>query len=315
MVSVILTAYKGEKYIDRALRSVLSQTFQDYEILIVDEYGKDSVGSKAQSFKDGRIKYFCKSDEGPGAAVAFGITKSSYEYIAIFEQDDHWFEDKLEKQIVFLNSNPDVALVSTDWCDGESIPEERFSALSRYSYTDNGNPFEYLLKENFIATSSVVMRKKAVLSVAYPSAALYQGPWDRQLWLRLAYRYPIKVIREVLLWKYTNPTTLFNRQNYAALQYTGWVEALHYFKGISPAYERQIRHNIARSSYYAARFHLSNDNYSLFKGCIREATRYDMNYTIRQPYSCLFVLPVKIISILKKSKKYAYSGFIGQSIQ
>ncbi len=303
MVSIVLTVYRGERYIDRALKSILGQTYDDYEILIVDEYGKDSVREKTESFKDGRIRYFTKADEGPGAAVAFGLQKSSREYVAIYEQDDYWYENKLARQVELLNRNRSVGLVSTDWCDGEEIPEEKFSALARYRYKDSDDPFELLLKENFIATSSVMMRKQAALMVEYPSMDLCKGPWDRQLWLRIANRHPIRVVREVLVWKYASSSTLFNRQNYAALQYLGWLEALRFFRDVCPEHRKMMRTNAARSAYSAGRYHLSDDDYNLFKDYVLKAASCDIRYLARQPHAYLCLLPDRMIRRLKKIKE------------
>ncbi len=307
MVSIILPVYRGEKYIERSLGSIRNQMYDDFEVLVVDEFGKDGTKYKITSFNDERVKYFIKTDEGPGAAVAFGIKNASNELIAILEQDDYWFEDKLQKQVEYLESDRSVALVATDWCDGETIPEIKFSALERYRHSDNDDPFESLLSENFIATSSVMFRKQAVSSVEYPCASLNKGPWDRQLWLRIAHRYPVKMIREVLVWKYSSPVTLFNRQNYAALQYLGWLEAYKYFSDVSPSCRKKIRYNISRAAYTSARYHLSACEPCMFRKYLREAVRFDLNYMARQPYCCLYILPDIVINLLRKIKGKYFS--------
>ena len=64
MISIILTCYKGERYIRRALKSIDAQTYKDYEIIVVDEYGKDKTKEIAETCTKKKVRYFLKSDEG-----------------------------------------------------------------------------------------------------------------------------------------------------------------------------------------------------------------------------------------------------------
>ncbi len=301
MVSIILSVFKGEAYIHRAIKSILAQSFQDFEILVVDEYGLDNVEKIAVAFNDDRIKYFRKSDEGPGGAVKYGLTKAQYNLIAIFEQDDYWYPEKLQKQMTLLAKKPEYALISTDWCQGNAIPEQKESVLKRLRYQDGDDVFDSLLQENFIVASSVLLKKNAVEDVGFPDISkIAQGPWDRQLWLRISHKYKATIIREILVWKYINDITLINRSNYSKLQYYGWLQATEYFKEIPDAQRVKINKNIALSAYKAGLYCIDKRDIKEYKFFIKESLRYDINFTNKNKLHKLYIyLPDKVIKILK----------------
>ena len=307
MISIILTCYKGERYIRRALKSIDAQTYNDYEIIVVDEYGKDKTKEIVETCTKKKVRYFLKSDEGPGAAVKYGLNKCSFDLVAIFEQDDYWFETKLEKQLNAFQENPELALVSTDWCFGETIPEKRISTLATYKHTEKGDPFGNLLVANYIVTSSVVLRKSIVEKVGFPDIEkITKGPWDRLLWLRIVNKYPIKVLRDTLVWKYVSPITLFfNNKNYSQLQYYGWLQALSYFTDLKPRYHSLIKHNIALSALQTASYYLSSGELSMYKQFVQEALLYDRGFVRKKKHYYLSLFPNPIISLLKKMKQRA----------
>jgi len=105
-VSVITPAFNAEAYISEAIESVLSQTYSDWELLIVDDCSTDSTAYVVKKYllNDKRIRYFPQS-ENRGAAVArnLAIEAATGRYIAFLDSDDLWCEDKLESQINFMN--------------------------------------------------------------------------------------------------------------------------------------------------------------------------------------------------------------------
>lgn len=305
MISIILTCYKGERYIKRALKSIDAQTYNDYEIVVVDEYGKDKTKEIVETYTKKKVRYFLKSDEGPGYAVRYGLKRCNFDRVAIFEQDDYWFETKLAKQFKAFEENHNLALVSTDWCFGETIPQGKFSTLATYKHTEQGDPFGNLLIANYIVTSSVVLRKSVVEKVGFPQLdQIAKGPWDRQLWLRIVHKYPIKVLRDVLVWKYVSPdTTLFTaNKKMCYLQYMGWLQALSYFTDLKPRYHSLIKHNIALSALHTASYYLSVGDLPMFKQFVKEALLYDSGFVKKKKYYYLSLLPRPIIRFLKNMK-------------
>ncbi|WDL92129.1 glycosyltransferase family 2 protein [Bacillus sp. HNR-4] len=106
LVSIITPVYNSEKYIGDTIKSVLSQTHENWEMFIVDDCSQDSTAEIISQFKDERIKYF-KLNENAGAAVARNkaLEKANGSFIAFLDADDMWKPDKLQKQLNFMVKN------------------------------------------------------------------------------------------------------------------------------------------------------------------------------------------------------------------
>lgn len=103
LVSIVMPAYNSEKFIHEAIQSVLNQTYQNWELLIVDDCSTDNTIQIINSFKDNRIHYFTLK-ENSGAAVArnYAIERTKGEYMAFLDSDDLWHPEKLERQLTFM---------------------------------------------------------------------------------------------------------------------------------------------------------------------------------------------------------------------
>lgn len=103
LVSVIMPSYNTAKYIADSIRSVLAQTYHDWELLIVDDCSTDETDAVVASFDDPRIRYF-KNEKNSGAAVSRNraLREAKGKWIAFLDSDDLWMPDKLEKQIGFM---------------------------------------------------------------------------------------------------------------------------------------------------------------------------------------------------------------------
>jgi glycosyltransferase involved in cell wall biosynthesis len=115
-VSVILPTYNRAHLIDRAIRSVLSQTYQDFELIVIDDGSTDKTEEVVKSFNDSRIRYFQQNvNKGPAAARNIGIKAANGEYIAFQDSDDEWLPEKLEKQVEIIKNVPhDVGVIYSD---------------------------------------------------------------------------------------------------------------------------------------------------------------------------------------------------------
>ncbi len=106
LISIITPVYNSEKYIGETIKSVLSQTYHNWEMLIADDCSQDSTAEVIKQFNDQRIKYF-KLEKNSGAAIARNqaLEKAKGKYIAFLDADDMWKPEKLEKQLVFMAKN------------------------------------------------------------------------------------------------------------------------------------------------------------------------------------------------------------------
>lgn len=109
IISVVLPTYNRAELLYKAIDSVLKQTIQDIELLVVDDFSTDNTYEIVNRYKDKRIKYI-KNERNKGANGArnTGILLAKGDYIAFQDSDDEWFNDKLEKQLNFMNENQDI---------------------------------------------------------------------------------------------------------------------------------------------------------------------------------------------------------------
>ncbi|MCH4552099.1 glycosyltransferase family 2 protein [Aestuariibaculum lutulentum] len=178
MVSIVTPAYNSEKYIIETIQSVLNQTYQNWEWIIVDDGSTDNTVNIVKEFisKDSRIKLFqLKSNLGPALARNKGIEEAKGDFIAFLDSDDIWKPDKLEKQIAFMKTEKcDVCFSSYDLIDEKGrLVNKRVCVLSQVSY-------KKLLKSNYIGNLTGVYNARILGKIVVPDLRKRQ---DWLLWL------------------------------------------------------------------------------------------------------------------------------------
>ncbi len=200
-VSIIIPTYNRAHLVDRAIQSVLDQTYQDFELIVVDDASTDNTEEVVKSFKDKRIRYIClQKNKGGAAARNTGIEASNGEYIAFQDSDDEWLPEKLEKQMkVFENASPEVGVVYTGFL---RIKDGRESYIP-YSWVTQkeGNIHKELLKGNFVTTQAAVVKKKC-FEVAGMFEERLPCLQDWELWIRVSKYFHFKCIDEPLVTSY-----------------------------------------------------------------------------------------------------------------
>jgi glycosyltransferase involved in cell wall biosynthesis len=106
LVSVIIPVYNGARYLRAALESVFAQAYRAFEVIVVDDGSTDDSGAIAQSFAD--VRYLPQTNQGVAAARNHGIDAARGEFFAFLDQDDLWSPEKLQLQVEYLLSHPDV---------------------------------------------------------------------------------------------------------------------------------------------------------------------------------------------------------------
>ncbi|BAZ44416.1 glycosyl transferase family protein [Chondrocystis sp. NIES-4102] len=114
-VSVIIPAYNGDRYIGEAIESVLAQTYDDYELIVIDDGSTDNTYKVIQQKCDRRLQYYCQTNQGVAASRNFGLNLATGEYIAFLDQDDLFLPDKLVNQVALLEENPNLGIVNSGW--------------------------------------------------------------------------------------------------------------------------------------------------------------------------------------------------------
>ena len=195
-VSVIVTTYNRAKLLPETLDSILSQTFVDFELIVVDNMSEDGTKEYVTGVTDSRVQYFRNPNNGIIAVNRnFGIRKAKGKYIAFCDDDDLWLAEKLDQQVRLLEQCSDVALCYTH---AETFIKHRTLAAKMNSRSVNHNHFFQLLRGGFFPNSSVLIRRNVFAELGY----LTEDPLlreDYEMWLRIANRYQLMGIDSSLI--------------------------------------------------------------------------------------------------------------------
>ena len=206
MVSVIIPSYNREKTIERAVMSVLNQTYKDLELIVVDECSKDNTVEVLKSIKDDRFKII-ELEKNSGACVArnVGVENAQGDYIAFQDSDDEWLLDKLEKQMAIFEKEK-VDLV--------------FCAFNRFGLGKNLTcpklsegivERKTLLEDSRISTQTLVGKKECFENVKFdPEMPRLQ---DYDITIRLSKKYSIYFVNEPLVNMYVQNDSISISKN------------------------------------------------------------------------------------------------------
>jgi len=197
-ISVIIPTYKQEEFIQATIRSVLAQTYQDYEVIVVDDGSPDHTREKVLELKDDRIHYYHQPNSGrPACARNRGIALARGEYIAFLDGDDLWLPQKLEKQLKAFDRQPKPGLVFSN--------AEVFSSagsLGMYikrDFKEGYKTFEQLLLRSFIAGCTVMATRDCIQALGgFDEDPELLAVEDYELWLRISRRFPLYYLNECL---------------------------------------------------------------------------------------------------------------------
>ncbi len=237
-VTVLMPVYNARKHVREAVDSILMQTFRDFEFLILDDGSTDSTPEIIQSYTDPRIRFIWNGEnKGIAEVLNQGIAQASCDLIARMDADDISYPDRLEKQVGFFASHPDLALLST-WA--REVTADRLPVR-----TEKWDPRYYYYNLNFacwIYHPTVMFRRSAVVRSGKYSTRYAE---DHNLWWQVARRYRIHTLPEVLLdYRLADESLsrVTRKAEYDAAQHAQILRNIRYYTG--PRFqlsEREIR--------------------------------------------------------------------------
>lgn len=195
MISVIIPTYNRARTLEKAINSVLAQTYKDIELIIVDDCSKDDTQDIVSSIEDDRLKYI-KLEKNSGANYArnMGISEANGEYIAFQDSDDIWRKEKLELELKFMLENDyDVVFCSMiqHHDDGKEL---RFPRIKK---TMMDNLAERVLYGNIMSTQTILARKEILSAERFDNSLERFQDWD--LAIRLLNNYNVGFFDKVLV--------------------------------------------------------------------------------------------------------------------
>lgn len=197
-VSVIVPTYNRERFVLEAIRSALAQTFPDLEVIVLDDGSTDSTAERIREITDARIRYFRQENTGkPGVVRNRAIAQARGEYVAFLDSDDAWLPGRLARQLAEAEAHPEAGLIYS--FTREMDRAGRPGAVFGPNFDGSGSQFERLLFLNFIPTSTVLVPRRVLEDVGtFDESPEFRTNQDYELWLRIAARYPIRLVPEVL---------------------------------------------------------------------------------------------------------------------
>jgi glycosyltransferase involved in cell wall biosynthesis len=213
LVSVIIPAYNAELFIEETLKSVLAQTYQNIEVIIVDDGSQDRTAEIVNKFReiDKRVKLVTQVNSGVAVARNTAIAKAQGEFIAPIDADDIWYPDNIAKQVECFGRSPAKVGLVYSWSVYINEAGTLTSGFCACNIT--GNVYTTLVWQNFIDNASATMIRRSVLE----KVGLYdeklrqqkaQGCEDWDLYLRIAEFYDFGVVPEFLVGYRKTPNTM-----------------------------------------------------------------------------------------------------------
>jgi glycosyltransferase involved in cell wall biosynthesis len=301
-VTVIIPTHNDGAFIEGALESVLNQTFRDVEIIVVNDGSTDDTEQRLAKFRD-RIIYHSQDCRGPSVSRNWAIRVAQSPLIAFLDADDLWLPSKLERQVRFALDNPQFGIITTDveWFNEGGVINP--SLKSRYPIS-NGFVLKELLFDNWITTSAAMVRRECFASAGWfdEEPGVFGEDW--MMWVRIAARYPVQFLDEVLTRRRVRSAS-FERRN-AEAQFQNLFRNLEKLRSTVP--ELASRPDLFREAAYRicvgrGMYDLQELNTSAARKKIRRALRY---FPLRPHSWILFgatLLPARLLRAIKSARR------------
>ena len=200
MFSVVIPLYNNEKFITRAIESVITQTKQDFEIIVVDDGSTDESARRVRELKYDRIHLVQQSNAGPGSARNRGIQESHYDYIAFLDADDVFLPNHLEEIEKIIELFPHAALFSTKYSQvQDSLYQIKNISTSTFIKKTKFREYSYIREQQpgcgYVCSSCVAIKKQILLQMG-GFKNIPHGE-DIELWIRLALEHDFAISTRV----------------------------------------------------------------------------------------------------------------------
>jgi glycosyltransferase involved in cell wall biosynthesis len=197
--SVVIPLYNKADYIENTIKSILDQTFADFEIIVINDGSTDNSMAKVQGFNDDRIQLYNEKNQGASIARNLGIEKAKCNYIAFLDADDLWAPNHLETLKTLIEKFPDAGIFASRY-------ELVFSNGKNYipKFKEISTAFEGIIPDYFetslpypIATSSSIVIPKNIFKEIGDFKPSISSGQDVDMWIRIALKYPVILSNKV----------------------------------------------------------------------------------------------------------------------
>ena len=305
-VAVIIPCRNMAPFLREALESVFAQDVHPAEVVVVDDNSTDDPQSVVRAFGD-RVRLIAGPGRGSAVARNIGILETRSELIAFLDADDLWRPGFLSASIRALRDGA-VGLSFSNWQreDAGVISEPVFG--SYYSCVAEGSVFSALLRENWICTPGVVVKRQVLARSGLFDPELIGGQ-DFELWLRLARVTKFACVGESMVVIRQHGQNITSSRRYPFHHVKMWRTVLVRHVDVSSDDRARIRHRAAVAAYEAGRHAIRHGEYEIARPLLREATLRapgSPRYRLWSAAAC--ILPDAVLSRLVQIKRWAARG-------
>ncbi len=194
--SIVIPLYNKENFITKTINSTLNQTFEDFEIIVVNDGSTDDSANKVEAINDKRVTLYTIKNQGVSHARNYGINKAKTDYICFLDADDFWYNNHLEQLNTLLQEHPDCGLYASAYQQkiGKTLIESVYKDIPKQENW-SGIVDDYFKSSlvNSIAWTSAVMVPKHIfdtIGLFDENITLGAGE-DTDLWIRIALKHPV----------------------------------------------------------------------------------------------------------------------------
>lgn len=196
--SIIIPTYNRKSFLKHAVDSALKQTFQDFELIVIDDGSTDGTIDLIREYNDPRVRYEFHKNNGPASARNRGLKKAKGEFIAFLDSDDQWVPQKLEKFHKSITQHPDIKIFHSEerWYREGKLhnPRKRHKKPSGYVYPE-------VIKICCIGISTAVIHRDVFKRVGTFDESM-PACEDYDFWIRAAHVFDVQLVPEYLTLKY-----------------------------------------------------------------------------------------------------------------
>ncbi|MGC8658728.1 MAG: glycosyltransferase [Desulfomonilaceae bacterium] len=193
-VTVLMSVFNGSPHLRAAVESILTQSFSDFELLVIDDGSSEPVSQIIRGFADSRIRFFRQQNMGLTRSLNKGLGLATAEYVARMDADDICLPDRLGKQYEIISSSPEFDLVGTFF----EVVDETGKLLQKKSLITNPNYRLWrLLFHNNYGHGTIMFRRSSVITAGMYDTCL-RFAQDFDLWSRISRRNNTHIIPEFL---------------------------------------------------------------------------------------------------------------------
>jgi glycosyltransferase involved in cell wall biosynthesis len=302
IVSVVIPAFNPGSLIVAAINSVLAQTIEGIEIIVVDDASTESLDELMREYGE-RVRYIRQEHGGPSVARNRGILLSRGRYVAFLDADDLWMPEKIAKQLPLLEESRETVLVYSDFYKAPSPDSLKTSALAAREFWQPGREFYSLLQQNFIHTSSVLVRRAAFADAGLFDVNLDSGE-DLDMWIRLAKIGRLGFVNDILSFYRVHDQQTVNTLKFArSVTYTDRVMMARW--SCDPDVTEIMRAKVGRDFVKLGRKEMRAGNFRLARRAFWQAATMGQQ-RLKSMASCLYCLfPGPVINGIRKSARRA----------